>query len=159
MSTGERKEVGRRSRARTRSLLLLAALLAACSRSPRDPVLDCLHGAAKAAEARDAGGVLARISESYRDAEGGKAEASLTLKRYFAAYESLSISLADVAVRRGEASAQARFTITMTGRPRAVAGLEGLLPRSSRWRFDVRLEQEKDGWRITDAAWERLDDD
>lgn len=102
---------------------------------------------------------MARISEGYRDAEGGKADAALSLKRYFATYESLSISLAKVAVLRGDASARARFTVRMSGRPRAVGGLEGLLPRASRWRFDVRLEAEKDGWKITEAAWERLEDD
>jgi hypothetical protein len=140
-------------------LLVSVLLVTACTRAPRDPVLDCLNGAAKAAESRDADGVLARISERYRDAAGGKADAALLLKRYFAAYESLSISLADVAVQRGDASARARFTVRMSGRPRAVAGLEGLLPRASRWRFDVRLEPEKGGWKITDAAWERLEDD
>ena len=134
-------------------------LLAACARAPGDPVLECLRGAAKAAEARDADGVLARISESYRDTAGGKADAALSLKRYFGAYESLSIFLSNVAVQRGEASARARFTVKMAGRPLVVAGLEGLLPRASRWRFDVRLEAEKDGWKITEAAWEHLEDD
>lgn len=150
-----------RSLLRSREFSLLGAVLlvAACARAPRDPVLDCLNGAAKAAEARDADGVLGRVSEGYRDAAGGKADAALSLKRYFAAYESLSISLADVAVRRGDASARARFTVRMSGRPRAVAGLEGLLPRASRWRFDVRLEAEKEGWKISEAAWDRLEDD
>jgi len=146
---------------RTSRYFFLAFVLfvAACARAPRDPVVDCLYGAAKSAEARDADGLLARVSEGYRDAAGGKADAGLLLKRYFAAYESLSISLANVAVQRGESSARARFTVRMSGRPRAVAGLEGLLPRASRWRFDVRLAAEKDGWRITEAAWERLGDD
>ena len=140
-------------------LLVAVLLIAACARAPGDPVLDCLNGAAAAAEARDADGVLARLSEGYRDTAGGKADAALLLRRYFAAYESLSISLAGISVQRGEASARARLTVKMSGRPRAVAGLEGLLPRASRWRFDVGLEAEKDGWKITEAAWERLEDD
>ncbi len=153
---------GRRIRPSRDSLKVGVALLllaAACGRSSNDPVMDCLNGVTKAAEARDAEGVLARVSEGYRDAEGGKADAASTLRRYFAAYESLSIALADVAVQRGDTSAKARFTVRMSGRPRAVAGLEGLLPRSSRWRFVVRLEAETEGWRITEAAWERLEDD
>jgi hypothetical protein len=142
------------------SVLLASVLLVvACTRAPHDPVLECLNGAVKAAESRDAVGVLARLSSGYRDAEGGKAEAALSLRRYFAAYESLSISLADVAIRRGDSSARARFTVRMSGRPRAVAGLEGILPRASRWRFDVHLEEEKDGWKIVEAAWESLEDD
>lgn len=142
------------------SVLLVSVLLvAACTRAPRDPVLECLNGAAKAAEARDADGVLARLSSGYRDAEGGKAEAALSLRRYFEAYESLSISLADVTVRRGDSSARARFTVRISGRPRAVAGLEGLLPRASRWRFDVRLKAERDGWKISEAGWKPLESD
>ena len=146
---------------RGREWLGLAAvfLVVACARAPRDPVLECLDGVAKAAEVRDADGVLARVSEGYRDNSGAKTDAALLLKRYFAAYESLSISLADVSVERGDDSARARFTVRMSGRPRAVAGLEGLLPRASRWRFDARLEAEKDGWKITEAAWARLEDD
>jgi hypothetical protein len=139
--------------------LAAVLLVVACARAPRDPVLECLDGVAKAAEARDADGVLARVSERYRDSSGGKPDAALLLKRTFAAYESLSISLVNVAVQHGDTSARARFTAKMSGRPRAVAGLEGLLPRASRWRFDVRLEAEKDGWKITEAAWERLEDD
>jgi hypothetical protein len=46
----------------------------------------------------------------------------------------------------------------MSGRPRAVAGLEGLLPRSSRWSFDVRLEAGASGWKIASAAWTLLED-
>ena len=42
---------------------------------------------------------------------------------------------------------------------RAVGGLDGLLPRTSRWSFDVRLESGKGGWRIASAAWSRLEDD
>ena len=57
-------------------------LLAACARAPGDPVLECLRGAAKAAEARDADGVLARISESYNDTAGGKADAALPGPRH-----------------------------------------------------------------------------
>jgi len=46
---------------RSSGFVLFAALLlvAACSRAPRDPVLECVNGAAKAAEARDADGLEA----------------------------------------------------------------------------------------------------
>jgi hypothetical protein len=46
----------------------------------------------------------------------------------------------------------------MSGRPRAVVRLEGLLPRSSRWSFDVRLEAGPGGWKIASAAWTQLED-
>ncbi len=154
-----------RADARPRGAALAAAcgvlfFLGSCSRAPRDPVTECLDGIVAAAGKRDADAVLARVSESFRDAGGGdKAEAALLVRRSLAGYESLSLSITDLAVERGGASAQAKFVVRMSGRPKAVAGLEGLLPRSSRWRFDVRLASDKGGWTITDAAWTRLGDD
>jgi hypothetical protein len=144
---------------RAAALAAGAFLLAACSRAPRDPVVECLQGAVAAAEKRDADGFMARVSEGFRDAGGGsKADASALVRRYLAAYESLSLALSDVAVERGPASAQAKFKVRMSGRPRAVAGLEGLLPRASRWSFDVRLEAGPGGWKIASAAWTQLED-
>jgi hypothetical protein len=123
-------------------------------------VADCLKGAVAAAEKRDPDAVMARVAEDFRDAEGGgKTDASALVRRYLGAYESLSLTLSDLAVERGAAAAQAKFKVRMSGRPRAVAGLDGLLPRSSRWSFDVRLESEKGGWRIASAAWSRLEDE
>jgi hypothetical protein len=135
-------------------------LLGGCSGRPRDPALETLRGVVAAAEGRDADGVMARVSESFRDAEGGgKADAAVLVKRYLAAYESLSLTLENVALERGASAAQAKFRIRMSGRPRAVGGLDGLLPRASRWSFDARLEAEKGGWRIVSASWTRLEDE
>lgn len=137
----------------------VAALLLSCGR-PADPVRDCLERMVASAEKRDADAVMARVAESYRGADGGgKADAAALVRRTLAAYESLSLTLSDLAVERGATAAQAKFKVRMSGRPRAVGGLEGLLPRSSRWSFDVRLESEKGGWRIASAAWNRLEDD
>ncbi len=119
----------------------------------------CLTDAVAAAESRDADGVMSRVAEGFRDAEGGgKADAAALVRRTLAAYESLSLTLSGVAIERGPAAAQARFKVRMSGRPRAVGGLEGLLPRSSSWSFDVRLEAGTGGWKITWASWTRLED-
>jgi hypothetical protein len=121
-------------------------------------VTACLTGAVAAAESRDADGVISHLAEGFRDAEGGgKAETAALVRRSLAAYESLSLTLSDVAVERGPAAARARFKVRMSGRPRAVGGLEGLLPRSSTWSFDVRLEAEDGGWKIVWASWTRLE--
>ncbi len=119
----------------------------------------CLTGAVAAAESRDADGVMSRVAEGFRDAEGGgKADADALVRRSLAAYESLSLTLSDVAIERGPAAAQAKFKVRMSGRPRLVGGLEGLLPRSSNWSFDVRLEAGTGGWKIAWASWTRLED-
>ena len=120
---------------------------------------DCLRGAVAAAEKRDADGVMSRIAEGFRDGEGGgKADAAALVRRYLGAYESLSLTLSDVAIERGPAAANAKFRVRMSGKPRAVGGLDALLPRSSRWSFDVRLEAAPGGWKFTSAAWSPLDD-
>jgi hypothetical protein len=150
----------RAARTPARAAALAAALvLAACERGSGDPVKDRLTALVASAEKRDAVAVMAGVSETFRDSEGGgKADAAALVRRYLAAYESLSLSITDVAIERGAAAAQAKFKIRMSGRPRAVGGLDGLLPRSSRWSFDVRLEAEKGRWRIVSAAWSRLED-
>ena len=120
---------------------------------------DCLTRTVAAAEKRDADAVMAGVAETFRDAEGGgKADAAALVRRYLAAYESLSLTLSDLAIERGPSAAQAKFKVRMSGRPRAVGGLDGLLPRTSRWSFDVRLERESGGWKITSAAWASLED-
>jgi hypothetical protein len=139
------------------SLVLLP--VSACRRAPRDPVLACLTGAIAAAESRDTDGVMSRVAEGFRDAEGGgKADAAALVRRTLAAYDSLSLTLSDVAIERGAAAAHAKFRVRMSGRPRAVGGLDGLLPRSSRWSFEVRLEAGRGGWKIAWASWTRLED-
>lgn len=135
----------------------LAILLASCG-APRDPVTECLKGAVAAAEKRDADGVMARVAEGFRDAEGGgKADAAALVRRTLSAYQSLFLTISDVAIERGTAAAHARFKVRMSGRPRAVGGLEGFLPPSSRWSFDVRLEAGEGGWKIVWASWSRLE--
>lgn len=138
---------------------ILVALLFACSRSPRDPVQVTVSGAVKAAEKRDADAVIAFLASGFRDAGGGdRDEAAATVRRYLAAYERLSLTVSNLLIERGSGSAQARFTVAMSGTPRAIGGLEGWLPRTSRWRFDLRLEPGEGGWKITHAAWMRVDD-
>ena len=139
------------------SLVFLSAT--ACHRARRDPVMACLTGAVAAAESRDADGVMSRVAEGFQGADsGGKADTDALVRRALAAYESLSLTLTGVAIERGPAAAQARFKVRMSGRPRAVGGLDGLLPRSSNWSFDVRLEASTGGWKIAWASWTRLED-
>jgi len=99
-------------------------------------VKETVSGAVKAAEKRDADAVVAYLSASFRDGDGGdREEAAATVRRYLAAYERLSLSVSGLAMERGPESAEAVFTVRMSGTPRAVGGLEGWLPRTSRWRF------------------------
>lgn len=111
-----------------------------------------------AAEKTDDAAVLERISESFRG-PGGEAKAELAgeVKRYFFAYESLDVSLSDVVIERGPDRARAVFVAGLSGTVKKVGGLDGILPRSSRWKFEVNLVLEDKRWRIASGKWERLD--
>lgn len=144
-----------------RRLIAAAALtlLAFCGRDARDPVRETVNRVAAAAESRDAGAVGTYLSAGFRDADGGtKADAADLLRRTLGAYASISLTLSDVTVERSPQAARATFRVGMSGKPRAVSGLEGLLPRTSAWRFELRLELEKGSWKITSASWRRLEE-
>jgi anti-sigma factor RsiW len=121
-------------------------------------VRQTLDRVAGSASERDVAGVAAHLAADYRDAAGnGRSDVEQTLRGYFAAYESLDVSLRDVSVERAEGAARARFRADLSGRPRKeAAGLAGLLPSSSSYRFDVRLVPDGTKWRIAWAAWEQV---
>ena len=146
----------RRCRAGRRPLLVLAALVisSACHRTPADPVAAVLADLEAAAEARDAGAFAERLSADLRTAAGGgRTEAVADLKRYFAAYESVAIEVYGVESERSGGSASIRCVVEFSGRARQLLGLQGLLPPSAAYRFDLELAEEADGWRVRRAAW------
>jgi hypothetical protein len=136
-------------------VLLLAN--AGCRRAG-DPVRESVDAMAAAARARDAGRLFARVTPDFQGSDGtGRAEAEALVRRYFAAYEILDVSLSNVAIERSESAALARFTANLSGQPRKLGGLEGLLPSSSSYRFEVRFVPEAGRWKAAWASWSRAD--
>jgi hypothetical protein len=138
------------------SLALLAVL--ACRREG-DPVRQTLDRVAGSASERDVAGVAGQLAADYRDAAGnGRSDVEQTLRGYFAAYESLDVTLREVSIERAEGAARARFRVDFSGRPRKEAsGLAGLLPSSASYRFDVRLVPDGSQWTIAWASWEPVE--
>ncbi len=136
----------------------LAVALAGCSRLG-DPVRDTLDRVAQAVRARDAAAVRALLSSDYRDASGnGRDDADRMLRGYFAAYEILDVRLSGITIERAEGAARARFRADLSGQPRReAAGLEGLLPSASAYRFDVRLTPDGSKWKVAWASWEPIE--
>jgi len=127
-----------------RELLLRAALgsagALACGTS-RDPVLALLDELVAAAEARDAARFAAQLSPAFQGPAGmERLEAESTLRRYFAAYASIGLDLFE-----------------LSGQARKALGLEGLLPASAAYRFDLELTRESGAFRVSRATWEALD--
>jgi hypothetical protein len=135
--------------------LALAILLAAaaCSRGG-DPVRESLDAMVKAANARDAKELFSHVSPGFQAADGsGLADARSVVERYFAAYEILNVTIRDVQVERGEGAVRVRFRAEMSGQPRRIGGLEGLVPSSAAYDFDLRLTSEGGAWKVVWAQW------
>jgi hypothetical protein len=139
-------------------LIVVAVTAIGCGREP-DPVLALVESLRAAAEDRDAQGVAAHLTEDFRGTGGvDSAEAVATLRRYFAAYESVSLAVYDVQVtRRTDADADVGFRAEFSGSARRVGGLDGFLPPSAVERFDLRLVRRGPDWRVASAEWRPMD--
>jgi hypothetical protein len=127
--------------------------LSACGNGG-DPVQATLEAIVKAANARDAKALFQRVAPGFQAADGsGFAEAQSTVERYFAAYETLDVSIRDVQIERAEGAARVRLRATLSGQPRRIGGLDGLVPSSAAYDFDLRLVPEGGAWKVSWAQW------
>jgi hypothetical protein len=97
-----------------------------------------------------------RLAPDFQAADGsGRADAEAMLRRYLAAYERLNVKISDLTMERGAGAARARFRADLSGKPRQISGLDGWLPRTASYRFDLRLSLDSGGrWLVTSAGWE-----
>jgi hypothetical protein len=119
-----------------------------------DPVRSTLDRMTAAAHARDAAAVMANLTADFQGGDGSsRADDEALLRQYFAAYESLDVRLEDVRIERSDSTARVRLRAVMTGRPREIAGLSGLLPSSAKYDFDFRMSKDGAGWKVAWASW------
>lgn len=136
-------------------LALAAAAAALCCGEKGDLVKASLDRIVKAVHHRNAQAFMDNVAVDFSAAEGmTRAEALQTVQRYFAAYAILNVTLRDVTIERAENAARARFTAQLEGQPQKIGGLDGILPRSSAWKFDLRLTPDGSRWKIAWASWE-----
>jgi hypothetical protein len=129
---------------------------ASCARAPHDPARALVEDMAEAAEDRDVNRVMERVSEAFRGPEGlTRAAAGASLRRYFAGYETIDIEVFDVASEPAGDVTQVRARVGFRGEANRALGLEGLLPPSAVYRFDLEVAEEGGTWRVTRASWER----
>ena len=148
----------RRASLRLASLLAAAAMALPCCGRKGYPVLETLDSMAKAASARDAGGLFGHVAADFQAGDGsGRAEAEALVKRYFAAYEILSVSIHDVQIERSENAARVRLRADLSGQPRQVGGLNGFLPSTAMYDFDLRLVADGGTWSVAWASWTRAE--
>ncbi|MGH9398936.1 MAG: hypothetical protein ACRD00_01110 [Thermoanaerobaculia bacterium] len=135
--------------------ILVLAAAALCCAEKGDPAKAALDRMVKAAHGRDAGVFAENLAEDFAAADGStRADALATLKRYFAAYAILDVTLSDIKIERGQKAAHATFRADLSGQPQKLGGLDGLLPSSSSWRFELRLVPDGSRWKVAWASWE-----
>jgi hypothetical protein len=136
-------------------LALVPPFFAGGCGAPRDPVDAALDALVRAADARDARALFERIAPEFSAADGsGQDDARATVERYFAAYETLDVRLEDISIERGGPdTARVRFRARMSGHPRKIGGLEGLVPSSASYDFDLRMANEGGAWKVAWAQW------
>jgi len=135
------------------SLVCVTLLLPACAKKG-DPVRDAVDAMAKAANARDESALFSHVAANFQAADGsGLAEARSLVQRAFAAYEILHVTFSDVQIERSEGAARVRFRAEMSGQPRKIGGLDGLVPSSAKYDFDVRMVPDGGSWKVAWAQW------
>jgi hypothetical protein len=149
------KEVRKPRRLLLSALAIVVALAALCCAKKGDPVRASLDRMVRAAHNRDAGAFMENIAADFTAAEGmTRADAHSTVKRTFAAYTILDATLKDVTIERSEGAARARFVADLGGQPQKIGGLDGFLPHSSSWKFELRLVPDDGRWKVAWASWE-----
>jgi hypothetical protein len=139
-------------------LTLGALALALACRKETDPIRLLLDDLTEAAEDRDAEAVLERLAPDFQGQNGlRRVDAGAELKRYFFAYEKIDVTLADVAVEPAGDVTRVRLRAELSGKPKDIGGLQGLLPALSAYRFELDVKPGGKAWVVTRASWERLD--
>ncbi|MEP6994876.1 MAG: hypothetical protein ABI968_10175 [Acidobacteriota bacterium] len=144
-------------RRRRRVAAVLSVCLALCCAKKGDPVQETLDAMVKAANARDAAAFFENVAPDFQAADGGsRADAEALLRRYFAGYEMLDVKFQNVQIDRAENTARVRLRAEMSGQPLKLGGLEGLLPGSASYDFDLRLSRDGKKWRVAWASWQQV---
>jgi NAD(P)-dependent dehydrogenase (short-subunit alcohol dehydrogenase family) len=136
------------------ALLAAASAVAAACGGNGDPVRDSIDAMAKAANARDESALFSRVASNFEAGDGSSlADARSLVQRAFAAYEMLDVKVSNVQIERSEGAARVRFRADMSGQPRKIGGLDGLLPSSAKYDFDVRMVPDGGTWKVAWAQW------
>lgn len=140
------------------ALAVLAALrLRREEPTDEEAIRTLFDDAARAAEERRVGGVLAGVSERFRgqglDRDGVRRLVALQVLR--GEWVSVTVSAARVAVEGDRARANVDAVLARgSGKGKA---LQALLPgEASAHRFRCRLEREGEGWRVVEAEWSAI---
>lgn len=132
------------------SLVLLAALVAACSRTPDETRIRAAIGAMEAAvEARQPRDFMGYVGEDFAGQDGGLDRPALhnLLRAQFLRNQAVSVLIGPIDVTLHGERASARMSVT-------VSGGAGLLPeRGAIYQVDTGWRRSGGDWMVVSATW------
>ena len=132
--------------------LLLLTIMACSSKDPLSLLLEDLE---EATEARDIDLFEKRLASSFTaNDEINREEALAQLRRYFLAYERITVDVTNV--ERSKTGTQVSFDVSFSGNVNEAFKLQNLLPSTASYQFNLRLVQEKGTLKVQRAFWNEL---
>ena len=137
-------------------LLLVAATMAACGgtdTAPQDQVRAWLEAIEQAAENKQRGEIMARVSEAYSDGRGNRRkDVENRLRLYFLRADKVAlITKIDALDIIDESVAMVTLTVGMAGTDDSLLGIS-----ADAYRFELELEADGDEWKLISARWGQL---
>ena len=137
-------------------MCLFCAIVVACGGPPEGPeaaLRTWVDEMEQAAEDKDRGAILDRVSEHYVDARGnGRKEIGDTLLLYFLRQQNVTIlsTIEDITIS-GDSIAELTLTVAMAG-----SNTGSFVFDADAYRFELELESDDDDWQLIGARWGQL---
>lgn len=108
-----------------------------------------------AAEARDVSGIEERLASGFSGNDTVSREEALNLlRRYFLAYERISLDVTNV--EHSKQGNRVSFQVYFSGQGSGAFNLQNLLPSTAAYHFDLQLMQEGNTLKVRKAYWQEI---
>ncbi len=142
-------------------IFVVTIIVPGCNKeTEEDKVRKVITDIQKAAEEKDVKTIINNLDNTYNDVQGFNRE---TIKRlllgYFLQHPKISVYINNLQISIEKTSAKALFQTILTSGNKTGSPTD-VLPKSlGMYRFDVSLSKESDGWKVTSARWERVENE
>ena len=123
--------------------------------SSKDPVDLLLEELEEATENRDVDAFTKKVTSDFTaNDQIGREEALTMLRRYFLAYERITIDVTNV--ERLKTGTRVNFDVSFSGNVNEAFQLQNIIPSTAAYHFDLRLAQEDEQLKIQKAYWKEI---
>ncbi|MDD3845090.1 MAG: nuclear transport factor 2 family protein [Syntrophorhabdaceae bacterium] len=112
-----------------------------------------------AAEEKDVKKIINHLADTYNDPQGFDRDAvRRVLLGYFLGHPKITAYITYLKISVDGPSARAAFQTVLTSGKKTGSPTDVIPESLGVYRFDVSLEKESGGWKVTSARWERIGD-